>query len=302
MSEAFRAVALAIQRRFNRFDPTAARHDEAPADGPAAPVFVLSPPRSGSTLLYQVLVRTTGVSFISNLMALLPSQMLRLARPSLARVPPPDAPYHPGEYGFVPGLFSPSEAGKVMDRWFDPARVAAHRPWTRRTAAALHAITGRPLVVKALPLALALPVVAAHFPRARLVILTRRGADVVRSIHRGQSDPAVAADRWSGVTPADIPDFGDRHPAHRIAWTVAEFGRRIEEGARLFEVDRVVRVAYLDLCRDPGGTVAAIAGRLGLAVTAERMPAPFARPAGRGQDPALERAIAEACAAHSLAP
>ena len=300
MSEHFRSVALTVQRVFNQFDPTAAQYDEAEADVSAAPIFILSAPRSGSTLLYQVMVRTTGVCFISNVMSLLPRYMLRLARHSLRRAPAAAAPYHPGDYGFIPGLYSPSEAGKVIDRWFERDSLEQHRSWVRRTVVGLRHRTGRPLLVKALPLALKLDAVAAVFPNARLVLLRRDPLYVVQSLYLGQTDAGVAADRWAGVEPPGISAPPGSHPIDRAARQVAELERRIEAGARAFPTGNVARVDYHRLCDDPAAAIAAVASQFDMAMAEDRMPRPFRRSVSQKVSPALWRQIEDACAGNGL--
>lgn len=275
MSELFRRSALAIQRRLNDFDRASAGTDPALADGELAPVFILGAPRSGTTLLYQALCRSARVSCISNVMALAPKYMLRLARLSMARAPAPGAPFRGGEYGFLPGLFAPSEAGKVIDRWFDPARTEAHRDPVRRMFAALGERTGRPLLVKALPLALAVDRVRRFLPAARFVVIARDPPYVVQSLFRGQADPALSADRWEGVQPDGFAEHAGRGSEYQTAWQIAEIGRQIAAGLSGIGPHQAARLRYEELCNAPSATLARVCGELDLAVDTAVLPASF---------------------------
>jgi len=301
MSEAFRRVALAVQAALNRYDPASRGADAALADGAFAPVFIIGPPRSGTTLLYQALCRTAEVCFISNLMAVAPMFMLRLARLKLRRTPPPEAPFGRGDFGFLPGLFSPSEAGKVIDRWFDPAHLAARRDPTRRMAAALGARTGRPLLIKAIPLGLRLDRVLKVFPEARFVFITRDPVYVAQSLFAGQGNPDLAADRWEGVQPPGFEDQAARGPEYQTAWQIAEILRRIEAGLATVDPGRVTRIRYEELCADPAGTVAGIGAALSLQTAPEGLPASFSISRKRSIPDESWEKIAAACAELGLA-
>ena len=108
----FRHLALRLQSLFNDFDPKSAgevRHFSHPG---LFPIFIIGAPRSGSTLLYQLLVKHTRVGYISNLMSLFPHKMITLAEYTKA--------WHgsrnlkKSNLGYIAGLFSPSEAGAIQ--------------------------------------------------------------------------------------------------------------------------------------------------------------------------------------------
>jgi len=292
VSRAFRRTALAIQQALNRFDPAARGADVAALADDGAPVFILSVPRSGSTLLYQLMARSMGFGAITNLMALAPCAMVRLARYSNARRPGPEAPLLPGHYGFLPGLHGLSEAGKVLERWFDPTAGEAHRQRVREMAAAVGARSGGPLLVKSLSLVLRLDALAATLPEARLVILRRDPRFVVQSLLRGVADPAIAEDQWEGVRPPGYAAQAALDPVRRTAWQVAELAKAIESGRRLFQPGRVVEIGYEALCDAPRAELARVAAALGRPFATSAVPERLS-PAMR-REPAADWARIEA--------
>ena len=133
-SETLRSTALSIQAAFNDFDGTWKLYVDREADGKLKPVFIIGPPRSGSTLFYQLLLSHFQLCYISNIVSGFPKYMLRISRlfPSLA------SGYRLGlkkdYYGFLPGIKAPSEAGKIFDKWFNEddfdenaAKIAEHQ-------------------------------------------------------------------------------------------------------------------------------------------------------------------------------
>ncbi len=273
MNDLFRHVALAVQRRFNGFDRASNAVDPRCVDGELAPVFILSPPRSGSTLLYQAMCRTMDVAYISNLMSLVPNRMVRLARSTLQRRAAPSAPYPTGSYGFLPGLFAPSEAGKAVDFWFDQNADDTHREAVRRMVAAISTRTGHPLLIKSPSLVLRTDAVLATFPFARIVVLRRSGPHVVQSLMKGQTDPALASDRWEGIRPPGITAHAARSVEWQTAWQVAELERIIRTGVS--DARQKTDVVYEEFCAAPGPVLAKIGDALGLTVRTEGVPECF---------------------------
>lgn len=259
MIRAFRRTALTVQRAFNQFDPTCRGADTTVIDGDQAPVFILSVPRSGTTMLYQLMARSMELSVITNLMALAPRYMLRLARISNAKAARDRNPLHPGTFGYLPGLHGLSEAGKVMERWFEPGAGPTHRQQVREMIAALTHRTGRPLLIKSLSLVGRLEAVAATVPHARIVRLHRDPRQVIRSLVRAQSDPRSAADQWEGVTPPGLLEAGDLGTVRRAAAQVAALSSMLHDASTVFDADSVLDVSYEDLCRAPQTVLARVA-------------------------------------------
>ncbi|NNG03717.1 MAG: sulfotransferase [Inquilinus sp.] len=259
----FRRSVLAIQRLFNQVDPASAVVAEDPVDGGDAPIFLIGPPRTGSTIVYQAMVRGLDLGYISNLMALLPRFMVRMDRVH-RRLGRPMPALHPGKYGFVPGLWAPSEAGKVVDRWFDPDRTGEERSAVRRMLAALSGNGGRPTIIKSPSLVLRLPGIREILPQARFVVLSRSPAFVAQSLLLGRRDPTIATDRWSGVEPADFSAHADRGLAYQVVRQCVELTRAIESNLGDLPADRIVRLRYEDFCASPRRAVLSVAEAFGL--------------------------------------
>jgi hypothetical protein len=301
VTELFRPTALAIQKLFNQFDPAVRDEDAAPADGRFAPIFIVGPPRSGSTLLYQALCRGLEVSYISNLMSLLPRFMVRLAPVSLRHAPSAVAPFDPGDFGFLPGLFAPSEAGKIVDKWFSAGGDADHhRDMVRRSLAAIGRRTGRPLLVKCPSLVLKLDAVLQTVPNARLIVLAREPAFVVQSLLLGKAKPELAADRWEGIEPPGSETHRGDGPEAEIAWQIAEILRIIEQGAASAQPGCITRVAYEDFCSDPRSAVRRMGCELGLEADVRGLPERFEISRSRRVSEFSWNRIVSACADNGL--
>jgi len=85
-----------------------------------APVFIIGPPRSGTTLLYQLMVTAFDVSYIPNIANTFykhPVLVTKIAK----TLYPPYSPTWQSSFGVEKGLMAPSEGGNVWNRWFPHA-------------------------------------------------------------------------------------------------------------------------------------------------------------------------------------
>src|SRR5690554_5979490 len=79
------------------------------------PIFIVGPPRSGTTLVYQSLISALDLSFITNIMALFPRYMVSLAKLGTSYR---NNGFASSNYGYIPGMLAPNEAGPIMAKWF----------------------------------------------------------------------------------------------------------------------------------------------------------------------------------------
>ena len=98
------------------------------------PVFIVGPPRSGTTLLYQIMIKSRRFSYISNLAAVAPSLPGAVTK-IFSRCSGPAKTLKRPRAGLLLGLWEPSEAGAIMKKWF-----GNKKPDTAEPAASVAAI------------------------------------------------------------------------------------------------------------------------------------------------------------------
>ncbi len=266
MNELFRAIALSIQKQFNDFDNAIARVDDAIVDETLRPLFMVAPPRTGTTLLYQYLLQNVALSYISNLMAVMPCHMIKLCRlfPRVANHY--TGPIRPSYHGFVPGLLAPSEAGKIVDRWFDAQYWPEDRPKIRRTIAAISLATGRPLLLKSLTNSTRIDRIMQTFPYARFIVVTRDERFAAQSILLARQRLGIGDKTWWSVCPPGVEHLDGKSAAYRAVWQVVATNHAIRDA--LTEAGRAVKyVRYEQFCDDPSGTTSHLAEQFGLLMT-----------------------------------
>jgi LPS sulfotransferase NodH len=229
-------------------------------------VFVMGLPRSGTTLLTQLLAYCLDAGYMNNVSArfwLAPVHGVRLARQLLGEHPPVS---FESDHARTRSLGDIHEFGYFWRRWldkhtFDDVVHAAERedaidwPGLRRALANIQHEFGRALVAKNM-------LGAYHIPRMRrelgpviYVLIERDPLDVAVSILDARRKYYDDPDRWWSYVPVEYPQLEHldhrRQIAGQIHFLRALFARD------LAQVDPacVVNVSYPELCRRPASVL-----------------------------------------------
>jgi len=248
-------------RSFRRLNNGLARLETRRASGgrtplPHKPIFVVGAPRSGSTLLYQLLVVRFDVAYLSNLHCRFFGAPAFVERAVGRRLRPPGD--FSSRFGSTRGLAAPSECGPYWYRFFrkspqhvslaeaDPDRLGQLRESVRAFARAAR----RPLVFKNLVNSVRLVPLGAALPEALFVFVRRDEADTAASILAGRR--AVNADEstWWSVEPPQIERLRTLPPQEQVLEQVRAVESLVDEAREEIGRDRFLDVQYEDLCAD----------------------------------------------------
>jgi hypothetical protein len=241
-------------------------------DGPAKPTFlIVGPPRSGTTMLLQLLDKASVLAAPTNLLArfygapYLGALVQRLLTdPALAyrdelRV------VAPGDYEFrsligkTDGLLSPHEFFYFWRQYFPvglPSRLTPEE-WAeadsagfRRGLAAIERALGAALVMKGIILQYNLVEIAEMLPKA-VFLVTRR--DEVSNVESLLYARRTAADEstWFSVQPPGWEQLRDLPPLQQVCGQVAWTNDDMDSQLAGMEPERVVRIDYNELCTKP---------------------------------------------------
>jgi hypothetical protein len=226
-------------------------------------VLVCGAPRSGTTVVYQTLVRHLPVAYFSNLTALFPRAPLmaqRLFGRFLAR--PPDE-FH-SFYGRTQGLAGTNDALSLWDRWLGGDRTTApaqldpqHRQAMRTFFAACDALFDRPLVNKNNSLNLSAHLVAECLPHARFICMTRDRRQLAQSLYRARCDIHGDARAAYGAGPPRAAQDAD--PIQAVCRQAAYYDDVNARQRERLGDDCFWLVSYEEFCRDPGAVVRRVA-------------------------------------------
>jgi len=231
-----------------------------------APLIIVGAPRSGSTLLYQLLVQRFDVTYLAN------RHCAYFGAPSLVerfggRKGSPPADFS-SKHGLTTGSWGPSECGPFWYRFFRkspqfvPLAEARDSDLRRLRAAfrALGAAGRRPLVFKNLLCALRLEPIAAALPEARFVVITRDLEEHARSILVARERANGETRSWWSAEPPGWEKLRTLEPAEQSVGQIEAIHATIDAARAQLGHDRFVDITYEELIRDVSATLATVSG------------------------------------------
>ncbi len=287
-------------------------------DVPRQPtVFIVGAPRSGTTLLAQLMLLRFELGYVSNLTARFwraPYIGCRLsasfqrdgAAPGIALesdLGATDGPAGPHEFGYFWRRWLPYVEGHEpgADGWRDVDKAAL-----RRHVAAMESVWQRPFLFKNLACSFHIAQLAEAFPRSLFIHCRRDPLEVAQSILRSRVRYFGDKSAWFSLEPRETSWLRSEPYPVQIAGQVFFTRRRIEESFAGLPVERTLTVDYESLCKAPRAQWRAIGVALqtnGGTVVERDIPPPdlSARSAASRRDedrPLLEEAWAEIRARH----
>jgi hypothetical protein len=229
---------------------------------PYPPIFVVGAPRSGSTLLYQLLTDRFDVGYLANGHARLPgAPSLVERRRGLVRGRRTALGDYRSSFGGTAGELGPSECGPFWYRFFPrrphyvpaDAFLAASRRELRAAVGAFIEACNRPVVYKNLLNTARIEAIAAALPEALFVAIHRDLAANARSLLDARLRVTGGYDTWWSVEPPGIEHLLQL-PAHeQVVEQVRALDTLVARVEETIGPDRVLHLAYEDLCADPRG-------------------------------------------------
>jgi hypothetical protein len=226
---------------------------------PSRPIlFVTGPPRSGTTLLHQSLIRALPVAYVSNLASLLPRSAASGAFPLAAAIAN-DRVRLESYYGRTRALSGPSDGLEFWDRWLGPDRRAipseiapAAAREMRRFFGRLERRTSRPVVAKNNNLLGSAHLVAEVLPTARFVCLRRDPLYLAQSLLKARRDIQGSSDVSYGI---DEGGAAAADPVEDVLRQVRFYEKLEAAQAARLGAERFLVVGYEELCADPTSVV-----------------------------------------------
>lgn len=290
------AADLAL-RGIERFLPV------VPAGDGGVPLFVVGAPRSGTTLVYQLITHGLRTSYFCNLANRHPLHAAAATWLMRSRIRRYVTDFR-STYGATVGCGGPSQGDHIWQTWLGSARRYCD-PATledtaiqdaRSTVAAVVQLLGAPFVNKSIANSVRIAALLRLFPRSLFVVVERDLAAAGRSqllnlLRRGD---ATGAD-WVSAQPRAFDRLRNLPPPERAVGQIVEIRADIRADLGRIPRRRVIVVRYEDVCASPAGLTGAVA-RLwhdnGVNVRPRR-PAPAAFPVSMGKplEPGLESAL-----------
>jgi hypothetical protein len=242
----------------------------APGAAPARPtVFVVGAPRSGTTLLAEVLAQTGAFAYPTNFVARFwnaPALGMRI-QAALGLAGDAPASSFASTYGTTTGWAGPHEFGYFWTRWLrfgethklsDDELARVDGAGLLRQLAAMEEAGERPLFFKNLACGLQAGFFARLLPRSVFVLCRRSHVHTMQSLVQARRRVLGDLNAWFSLRPAETPRLAGLPPYEQVAHQIRCVLADIEGALAELPAGRVLEVEYDDLCADPRGQAARV--------------------------------------------
>lgn len=248
---------------------------EPATSGPEIPaIYIVGAPRSGTTLLSQVVSRFLPVGYINNLIArfwLRPSVGIRLSSILLGEDPRAGIAFS-SKHGVTDGLAGPHEFGYFWTHWLQLNEARTHH----LSAAEIAAIDrrglqsclenevlgtfGMPVVFKNVICGFQAPLLTELHGKSIFIHISRDLRSTCASILKSRFERYGDYSTWWSLKPstfADLPGDPVKQVVRQVIDCRAELNRRMaDSGAVCMDVE------YEELCRNPNGVLEGMRDKL----------------------------------------
>lgn len=227
-------------------------------------VFIVGPPRSGSTLVGQLLAHWGGFGYISNFLArfyMAPGVGARIER-TLDINNTMGQPDYVSDHARTKGWHEPHEFGYFWARWFNQGQET-HKlsnealskictPDLLKSLASIESVYQSPMVYKNNTwFTFHIEFLSHLIPNSVFVICNRELIYVAQSIYQARLKLAGDQSQWWSLCPPEYRDLLDKNWDEQIAGQIYYTIKHMEEGLRNVSNRRVIRAPYEAICENP---------------------------------------------------
>ncbi len=231
----------------------------------AGPIFIIGSPRSGTTILYQILIHSFDFAYVNNLVGNLYrcpnlgselSHQLGLDAKNIS---------FESTHGVTRGLAGPNEFGNFWYRWFPKAPHYADEKTVsvkaggalRRSIAAIQSFSGRPLLLKNTVNSMRIRALQHLFPKALFIVSERDPVYTAQSIYKVRAKRSKK-ERWWSTRPQELKELLALPLIEQCVYQVYYLTKQIETDSKLTDCDRFFWLNYERLCTDTGNELSRI--------------------------------------------
>ncbi len=249
--------------------PTPQPRDDLPI------VYIVGAPRSGTTLLSQLVSRHLDVGYINNVIARFwarPSVGIHLSRAILGENPDA-APEFKSIHGRTSNPAGPHEFGYFWRHWLKLDEIETHNlpkenysklnkeglSYTLKTE--FLGTFNKPLVFKAVTTGFYAQYLTEIHPHSLFIYLHRSPLDIARSLLHCRMERFNTYEQWWSLKPSTYP-FDVTNPGEEVALQVRDCLKEMEQELSHPQVN-TLHVEYTDLCANPRTVIENIASAMG---------------------------------------
>jgi hypothetical protein len=235
----------------------------------STPVFIVGLPRSGTTLLYQLLLNHFDCSYFTmwaEYYYRAPVAAYRVQR--LVFPQRPSSFEYESEYGkmkdrsYLSKAWRPVEGHPIWHRWFPEKPTHCYegsldrstREDMQSTIAGFIDLSGKPFLNKNTRNSIRLTGLVDAFPEAVIIVVGRRSLYVAQSLYiarlNRQSSGKNGNNRWWGTKPAEFLQLQHLDPLSQAVGQTRAIERELKKQLRAY-ANRYINVDYEEVCERP---------------------------------------------------
>jgi len=223
------------------------------------PIFLIGPPRSGTTVLYQLILHAYNFAYFSNRANLFYCCPITATQWALKSCKPYSASFK-SRYGFERGCLAPNEAGAIWNRWFPHEKKEGFnytdsdylpdrsKQKIRNLIAHIERSFDRPFITKNVKGSVRIPALLDIFPNALFIQIQRDLKDAAVSMLIRRRKQHLD---WDSVMPKEINQFKGMEDWQEAAHQVHFVEQNIETDIQRLAPKQRLQINYRDLCKNP---------------------------------------------------
>ena len=226
-------------------------------------VLIVGPPRSGTTLIYQVLAQHWDVSYFTNRNAMFPRSPVMAAKLFERSFTPPNsrnqARNYNSLYGNTAGLSGPNDGFHVWNQFFgeDRYEIPVQLPQELQTNmhqffAAWLTVTGKPLLNKNNRNTVCFATLAKALPNARFLVVERHPWFVAQSLIKARKWVQGSKKLGWGLGAESVP-HGSDHLSYvdAVCRQIANHQKQLRAQVQDIQPERFLHTTYEAFCARP---------------------------------------------------
>jgi hypothetical protein len=226
------------------------------------PLFIIGPPRTGTTLLYQLMVHGFELSYFSNLANMFHMSSCIVSAWGKRALRGYRSDFK-SDFGFVKGFMAPHEGAKIWNRWFPTEqREGFHyagegylgekaKSEIRRVVGGMERIFKAPFINKNVKNSVRIRALVEIFPDALFLQLKRDPIQVAFSILAARKRNCKNVNDWWSVMPKEIHIIKHKGYVEQVCGQVFYIEKDIEEDINFVGGDKRLVLSYEEICLSP---------------------------------------------------